>query len=157
MTTRALAVLFACVALAACGGDEDEGSDEFLAQANAICAEYGPKIEAIPPPLEDIDEWGAVGADMGDQLEASVNELRLVQPPDDLTDAYAEWIGLRADLLTSMRALQEAGNNHDEAGVDGRAERDSRDPGPAPTSSPTSSAWPTARRPASRSSSASGR
>jgi hypothetical protein len=118
MTTRALAVLFACMALAACGGDEDESSDEFLSEANAICAEYGPKIEAIPPPLEDIDEWGAVGADMGDQLEASVNELRLVQPPDDLTDTYAEWIGLRADLLTSMRALQEAGNNHDEAGVE---------------------------------------
>ena len=118
MTTRALAVLFACMALAACGGDENEGSDEFLSEANAICAEYGPKIEAIPPPLEDIDEWGAVGADMGDQLEASVNELRLVQPPDDLTDAYAEWIGLRADLLTSMRAVQEAGNNHDEAGVE---------------------------------------
>ena len=117
MTTRALAVLFACVALAACGGD-DEGSDEFLPQANAVCAEYGPKIEAVPPPLEDIDEWGAVGADIGDQLEASVNELRLVQPPDDLTDAYAEWIGLRADLLTSMRAVQEAGNNHDEAGVE---------------------------------------
>jgi len=117
MTTRALAVLFACVALAACGGD-DEGSDEFLAQANAVCAEYGPKIEAVPPPLEDIDEWGAVGADIGDQLEASVNELRLVQPPDDLTDAYAEWIGLRADLLTSMRAVQDAGNNHDEAGVE---------------------------------------
>lgn len=118
MTTRALAVLFACIALTACGGDENEGSDEFLSEANAICAEYGPKIEAIPPPLEDIDEWGAVGADIGDQLEASVNELRLVQPPDDLTDAYAEWIGLRADLLTSMRAVQDAGNNHDEAGVE---------------------------------------
>lgn len=117
MTTRALAVLFACLALAACGGD-DEGSDAFLSQANAVCAEYGPKIEAVPPPLEDIDEWGAVGADIGDQLEASVNELRLVQPPDDLTDAYAEWIGLRADLLTSMRAVQDAGNNHDEAGVE---------------------------------------
>jgi hypothetical protein len=117
MTTRALAVLFACLALTACGGD-DESSDEFLSQANAVCAEYGPKIEAIPPPLEDIEEWGAVGGDIGDQLEASVNELRLVQPPDDLTDAYAEWIGLRADLLTSMRAVQDAGNNHDVAGVE---------------------------------------
>jgi hypothetical protein len=118
MRIRALAALFACFALAACGGDEDEGSDEFLSQANAICAEYGPKIEAIPPPLEDVDEWGAVGADIGDQLEASVNELRLLEPPDDLTDAYAEWIGLRADLLTSMRAVQDAGNLHDEVAVE---------------------------------------
>ena len=130
MTTRALAVLFACMALAACGGDENEGSDEFLSEANAICAEYGPKIEAIPPPLEDIDEWGAVGADMGDQLEASVNELRLVQPPDDLTDAYAEWIGLRADLLTSMRARPGGREQPRRSGRRGRAERDSRDPGP---------------------------
>lgn len=118
MTARLLAALGACLALASCGGGDGGGEEEFLSQANAVCAEYGPKIEAVPPPLEDIDEWGAVGADIGDQLEASVNELRLVQPPDDLTDAYAEWIGLRADLLTSMRAVQDAGNNHDEAGVE---------------------------------------
>jgi hypothetical protein len=117
MTARLLAALGACLALASCGGG-DGGETEFLSQANAVCAEYGPKIEAVPPPLEDIDEWGAVGADIGDQLEASVNELRLVQPPEDLTDTYAEWIGLRADLLTSMRAVQDAGNNHDEAGVE---------------------------------------
>ena len=118
MTTRVFAVLWACFMLAACGGDEDEGSDEFLLRANAICAEYGPKIESIPPPVEDIDEWGAVGADIGDQLEASVNALRLLQPPDDLADSYAEWIGLRADLLNSMRGVQEAGNIHDEAAVE---------------------------------------
>ena len=55
---------------------------------------------------------------MADQLKASVNALRLLQPPDDLADSYTEWIGLRADLLKSMRAVQEAGNNHDEAGVE---------------------------------------
>jgi hypothetical protein len=118
MTARFLAALAACLALASCGGGDDGGDEEFLSQANAICAEYGPKIAAIPPPLEDIDEWGAVGADIGDQLEASVNELRLLQPPDDLTDSYAEWIGLRAELLTSMRSVQDAGNLHDEAAVE---------------------------------------
>jgi hypothetical protein len=116
MTRVAVALLCACLALASCGGDE--GSDEFLQQANAICAEYGPRIAAIPPPLEDIDEWGAVGADIGDQLEASVNELRLVEPSDELADQYSEWVGLRADLLTEMRGVQDAGNLHDQAGVD---------------------------------------
>jgi hypothetical protein len=118
MASRALAVLCTCLVLASCGGDDGGGSDEFVQQANAICAEYGPKIAAIPPPLEDIDEWGAVGADIGDQLEASVNELRLVQPPDDLADQYSEWVGLRADLLTEMRGVQDAGNLHDETGVE---------------------------------------
>ena len=118
MTRAALASLCACLALVSCGGDEGGGSDEFLEQANAICAEYGPRIAAIPPPLEDIDEWGAVGADIGDQLEASVNELRLLEPSDDLAKEYSEWVGLRADLLTEMRGVQDAGNLHDETGVE---------------------------------------
>jgi hypothetical protein len=118
MATRALAVLGACLLLASCGGDDEESSDDFLTQANAVCAEYGPRIAAIPPPLEDFDEWGAVGADIGDQLEASVNELRLVQPPDEFAADYTEWIGLRADLLTAMRGVQDAGNLHDETGVE---------------------------------------
>jgi hypothetical protein len=117
MIRVAVALLCACLALASCGGDE-QGSDEFLQQANAICAEYGPRIAAIPPPLEDIDEWGAVGADIGDQLEASVNELRLLEPSDELADQYSEWVGLRADLLTEMRGVQDAGNLHDEAEVE---------------------------------------
>ena len=118
MTRVALALLCACFALASCGGDEDEGSDEFLQQANAICAEYGPRIAAVPPPAEDIDEWGAVGADIGDQLEASVNELRLVNPSEELADQYSAWVAIRAELLTEMRGVQEAGNIHDEAGVE---------------------------------------
>jgi hypothetical protein len=118
MTRLALALLCTCLVVASCGGDGDEGSAEFVQQANAICANYGPKIAAIPPPAEDIDEWGAVGADIGDQLEASVNELRLLEPPDDLADEYSEWVGLRANLLTEMRGVQDAGNLHDETGVD---------------------------------------
>jgi hypothetical protein len=118
MIRVAVALLCACLLLASCGGDEDEGSDEFAQQANAICAEYGPRIAAVPPPVEDIDEWGAVGADIGDQLEASVNELRLVEPPEDLADQYTEWLGLRADLLTEMRGVQDAGPLPDEPGVE---------------------------------------
>jgi hypothetical protein len=118
MTRAVLALLCACLVLASCGGDEDEGSDEFLQQANAICADYGPKIAAIPPPSEDIDEWGAVGADIADQLEASVNELRLLEPSDDLADSYSEWVAIRADLLTEMRGVQDSGNLHDESGVE---------------------------------------
>jgi hypothetical protein len=118
MPRLALVMACACLALASCGGDEDEGSDEFAQQANAVCADYGPKIAAIPPPAEDIDEWGAVGADIGDQLEASVNELRLIEPPDELADSYSEWVGLRAELLTEMRGVQDAGNLHDETGVE---------------------------------------
>jgi hypothetical protein len=116
MTTRALGVLFACLALAACGGDDE--SDEFLSQANAVCADYGPKIAAIPPPLEDDDEWAAIAADMSDQLEASVNELRLLEPPGDLADGYATWLEVRTEILAAMRGVQDAANIHDDPGIE---------------------------------------
>jgi hypothetical protein len=118
MTTRAPAVLLACLALAACGGDEDASSDEFLSQANAICADYGPKIAAIPPPVEDLDEWAAIAADMSDQLEASVNELRLLEPPGDLADGFGDWIGIRSEILAAMRGVQDAATIHDEPAIE---------------------------------------
>lgn len=46
------------IVVAGCGGDDlDEAEAEaFRAEANAICAEYGPKIAAVPPPLEDPED-----------------------------------------------------------------------------------------------------
>lgn len=108
-----------CFLPAACAGGEDGGGEEeFLPEANAICANYGPKIAAIPPPLEDDDEWAAIAADMGDQLEASVNELQQLEPPADLEDDYSTWVALRADILTAMRSVQDAANIHDDPGIE---------------------------------------
>jgi hypothetical protein len=119
---RTLAGLLAALLLtvaAACGGDGDSGAEtEFRAQVNAVCADYGAKLALLAPPAEDVDEWAAIAADMGDLLEASVNELRLLEPPDGLSDGYAEWLGLRAELLTTMRDVQAAGGLHDDATVD---------------------------------------
>jgi hypothetical protein len=121
MRTTLTALLAASLlALAvACGGDGDsEDETTFQAEANAICADYGPKLELLAPPIEDEDEWAAIAADMGDLLEASVNELRLLEPPDDLSDDYAEWLDLRAQLLTTVRDVQTAGGLHDLAALD---------------------------------------
>jgi hypothetical protein len=106
----------ACLVLAAgCAGDENGGDvGAFRADANAICADYGPKIAAVPPPLEDPDEWAAIAADKGDLLETAVNELRALAPPDDLGERYDEWLELKARTLAATRDLQEAGAAHDE-------------------------------------------
>ena len=112
----ALAAVGTCLFLAAgCGGDEGDGdADAFRAEANAVCAEYGPKIAAVPPPLEDPDEWAAIAGDKGDLLEAAVNELRLLEPPDDLGERYDEWLELKGRSLAATRDLQVAGAAHDE-------------------------------------------
>jgi hypothetical protein len=115
-TAAALLVL----ALAACGGDDGDGEDEieFLAQVNAVCANYGPKLELIPPPAEDLDEWAAIGADMADLLEASANELRLLAPPEGLSEDFSDWLELRTEMATAMRDVQAAGGLHDEPAVE---------------------------------------
>ena len=116
LTTIAACLAFA---LAGCGGDDDGEDDaEFLSQVNAICADYGPKLELIPPPAEAIDEWAAIGADLADLLEASVNELRLVVPPEGQAEDFGDWLALRTEMATAMRDIQAAGGLHDEPAVE---------------------------------------
>lgn len=114
-----LSILAACLvlALSACGGDDNGEEDEFVAQVNAVCADYRPKLEHLQPPAGSSEEWAAIGADMGDLLEASVNELRLLQPPESLEEEYAEWLALRAEATEAVRDLSVAGGEHDEAAV----------------------------------------
>ena len=116
-TLTTIAVCLA-LALAACGGDDGEDNAEFLAQVNAICADYGPKLELIPPPAQDIDEWAAIGADLADLLEASVNDLRLLVPPEGLSEDFGGWLALRTEMATAMRDVQTAGGLHDQPAVD---------------------------------------
>lgn len=95
---------------AGCGGDEDGGdTDAFRAEANAICADYEEKIATIPPPQEDLDEWAAIAGDIGDLLEAGVNELDALEPPGDLSERYDGWLALKRESLSATRDLQDAG------------------------------------------------
>ncbi|MGH3012439.1 MAG: hypothetical protein ACRDLZ_09700 [Gaiellaceae bacterium] len=120
----ALVVSATCLLLvfAACGGDDGD-DPEFISQVNAICADYRPKLELLQPPAEFLDEWGAVGADMADLLEASVNELRLLEPPEGIAGEYDEWLGLRAEMASAMREVQTAGTVYDEQTIDAGLQR----------------------------------
>jgi len=121
-----LTTLGLCLALglAACsGGDDGEAATEFRAQANAICADYGPKIAVLAPPLEDVDEWAAIGADLADLLEASENELRRLEPPESLSSEFADWLTLRGELTTAMRDVQTAGALADVNGIEAGLQR----------------------------------
>ncbi|HXV32801.1 MAG TPA: hypothetical protein VD769_02235 [Gaiellaceae bacterium] len=118
-TALTAAAVVVVLAIAACGGDgDDEAETQFIAQVNAICADYGPKLALIPPPSLDVDEWAAVGGDMADLLEASVNKLQLIAPPEDLDEDFGDWLGLRAEMAAAMREVQAAGGLHDEPAVD---------------------------------------
>ena len=55
---------------------------------------------------------------MADLLEASVNELRLLAPPEGLSEDFGGWLALRTEMATAMRDVQAAGGLHDESAVD---------------------------------------
>jgi hypothetical protein len=118
---RTLAALGTCLVLVAgCGGNDgddgdDESAEQFRAQANALCADFGAKIRMIPPPLEEDDEWGAIAADIGDLLETGVNELRLLEPPEELAEDYGRWLNLKERSLGATRDLQRGGTMHSDA------------------------------------------
>ena len=119
----AFAALGTCLVLAAgCGGDDAE-AEAFREEANAICAEYEEKIAMIPPPQEALDEWAAIAGDIGDILEAGVNELDALVPPDDLGERYDEWLALKRETLSATRDLQDAGGLLDQEGVDSALNR----------------------------------
>ncbi|MGH3022327.1 MAG: hypothetical protein ACRDNI_01605 [Gaiellaceae bacterium] len=124
MTTRsALGAVGACLVLAAgCGGD-DADAEAFLAEANAICAEFEESIAMIPPPQEALDEWAAIAGDIGDILEAGVNELDALEPPGDLGERYDEWLAHKRETLSATRDLQEAGALLDQERVDSALRR----------------------------------
>jgi hypothetical protein len=120
-----LTVLAATLALAlvACGGGDDAEDADFISQVNAVCADYGPRLAFLAAPAEDVEEWAAVGGDLGDLLEASVNELRRLEPPEGLEEDYAAWLEQRAAMETAMRDVQAAGGLHDEPGVEEALQR----------------------------------
>ena len=60
---------------------------------------------------------------MADLLEASVNELRLLEPPEGMADEYDEWLGLRAEMTSAMREVQTAGTVYDEQAIDAGLQR----------------------------------
>jgi hypothetical protein len=118
-TALTAAAVVVVVALAACSGGDDDGTDvAFLASVNAVCADYRPKLELIPAPTGNIDEWAATGADLADLLEASVGELRALEPPSDLAEDYEDWLGLRSEMVSDMRDAQTAGGLLDQAALD---------------------------------------
>lgn len=120
-----LTILAAIVALvlAACGGDDGEDDSEFVSRVNAVCADYGERLAFLAPPAQDLDEWAAVGADMGDLLEASVSRLRQLDAPEELQDDYAAWLEQRAAMSSAMRDVQAAGGLVDAAGVEEALQR----------------------------------
>lgn len=117
-----LAVLAAgaAVLLAACGGGGgNEGAAsagltpaEFRQQADAVCAKFEQKLDALgaPSSLDDLSEFvdQAVGI-----IEEGNAEMATLEPPDELATDWNRAMELQNQNLAKVRELQQAIEDND--------------------------------------------
>jgi hypothetical protein len=113
-TTRVGIVGVALVGLG-CGGAPLSKS-EFDAKANAICAGYTKKINAVPAPRNVGDVPAYVGL-VKPVLERGVDELASLRPPRELKATYDSWMSTQREALKQADELRSAAEENDVVGV----------------------------------------
>jgi ABC-type glycerol-3-phosphate transport system substrate-binding protein len=124
-TGATLAALLAALALAACGGDGDDSGggeqlskQEFIEQADAVCAESADAEEAAQAKLEsatDPEEAADAYEEFGDVARGVNEEINALGRPegdekliDDLAAKQEQLVALVDDLAAAVRAEDQA-------------------------------------------------
>ncbi len=102
---------------AGCGGGGDRLSrDELVSEADAICADYEAELEGLAEP-ESLADFERLVQDAKPIVETGVEELRALEPPEDLEEEYDEWISQNEENVESLDDLQAAVAERDEQRV----------------------------------------
>lgn len=105
----AMATAAVVVVVAETGGGATQ--EEYVARVNAICVEYGKRLDAIPPP-GDLSSPGAVVESLEQAipvLEGQTDEIRRLKHPSNLDDDVDELSRLTDASLVHLRdALSQA-------------------------------------------------
>jgi hypothetical protein len=121
MRARAMALAaLAAVALAAgCGGGGDGGeggdrltTEEFLQQADAICAEANQQLDALGEP-QSVEELATMAPQALSISEQTLDSLRELSPPEELEaqfDRALELLGQQNALAQELVTAAEAGD-----------------------------------------------
>jgi septal ring factor EnvC (AmiA/AmiB activator) len=110
-TTITLIAVAACIGLAACGGSDDESSDdgtlsrsELAAKADAICktGENDAKTVMAPENLADANDAAAYFAEIVPLHQKQTDSLAALKPDDD---AKADWDAFMATQNANQKLL----------------------------------------------------
>jgi uncharacterized protein YecT (DUF1311 family) len=106
------------LALVGCG----EGSksdrltkDQWIAQADAVCAEYESRLEALPEP-NDVADVARLAREAQPIAAEGVEKLRALDPPEELEPAVAAWLELNdanVAAIDDLLAAAEAGDRQE--------------------------------------------
>jgi hypothetical protein len=95
---------------AGCGGDNGESlsTAEFREQADALCAKSDERVDAVGPPPGSLDELVDYADEWIPLVEESHEELRRLEPPDELAETWNHALDLNDETLELIRDLRAA-------------------------------------------------
>lgn len=122
MCPRVAAAALAALALAACGGDERLSKREYLRQADAICAKYERRLDALPEPrtLRDVPSFVERGVPLAREELAELDELR---PPEGDEAEVERLLAQVKNTIAGLERLGDAAAARDRAAAEAAAAR----------------------------------
>ena len=126
MPRRRLQALVLSAALAAVaagcgdGGPEQVSAEELVAKGDALCRDGQQRFAEIQAkPLRNANDAEAQTRELIDVAEDELNELRDLEPPDELGPAYDAWLAARVSGIEVFeQGLDAAERDDDQAYVD---------------------------------------
>jgi hypothetical protein len=116
-----LAVTFSVLAIALAAGCGGGGGDklshaEFVDQANAICADYNQRVDALGTP-NSFDDIVAFAQDARVIAEEDVGKFKDLNPPDEDRDNWEAYGNKGDEVIALSRDLEKAAKDRDAAEV----------------------------------------
>lgn len=106
-------------ALAGCGGAADERltREEWIASADAICADANRELNALAEPTTPA-ELAERTSEAVEISERQLDRLRDLRPPEEAEDDYATMLDLTQEQIEAARGIVEAAESRDAAAVE---------------------------------------
>jgi hypothetical protein len=99
-----------------CGSSMPLSKSELDTKANAICAAYTKKLDAVPAP-RSINDVPAYVVLVKPIIERGVDELASLKPPTELEATYDSWMRIQREAITQTDELRRAAERNDLVGV----------------------------------------
>ena len=130
IATIGVGVILAAVGIGACGGSDDGGSDEpltkdeYIAQADQICADATAENESLEAEFSsayDAGDFEAAAdslAEANDGLQSAFDEVEALEPPEEDQATIDEWLSLSQEQLDQGSEVVDAVRSGDQAAID---------------------------------------
>ena len=109
---RAAVVAILGLVAAGCGDDDGQPQTAFVDEANAICRAGTERIDELfrstfrsPEDVEDPEKQEAVKAAIAEDIARQIDELRDIEPPEDVEDDFERVLDDAEDVLDDVRDM----------------------------------------------------